>query len=360
MALQETIAASSGNAAFLSAYPLNTAGIANPVDVTAGFTMMFWMNAGSIAATSGGGGTASSMVGVYNGSNQQQGAATTTGMQMGMNQGGTGATAPGTLCCWTWGGANLIVSNGIGLTGTIANNFVVTGSIAPLAGTSFGTLTVTAVTSGTIAVGQGLSGTNVANGTQVVAFGTGTGGTGTYIVSPSQTAASGTVNGRYIAPVNTWVHYAYTCTTSTNGAGVVGPQTHSIYINGILNNALTNSAQANAGVPTMVYLNGYPVVAGSTGAESNTTAIDDVYLFNRTLSAAEIQTIYNSYGMRDGIVNGCVAKYNFNELNAGSTVVNCRDFSGNGNTLNLITAGTGTAPTYIVDYAHEDTRPPQG
>lgn len=350
MALQETIAASAGNAAFLSAYPLSTSGFYNPVDVTAGFTMMFWMNAGSIAATSGGGATASSMVGVYNGGNQAV-PAVSTGMQMGMNQGGTGPTNPGTLCCWTWGGANLIVSNGIGLTGVVANNFVVTGSITG------NVLTVTGVTSGTIAVGRGISGTNVANGTQIVAFGTGAGGTGTYIVSPSQTAASGTVNGRWISPINTWVHFAYTCTTSTNGVGVVGPQTHSVYINGILNNALTNSAQANVGVATMVYLNGYPVVAGTTGSESNTTAVDDVYYFNRTLSAAEVQTIYQTYGQRDGITHGLVARYNFNESNSGASVSSCRDFSGNGNTLNLITVGTGVAPVYIVDYAHQDTRP---
>ena len=66
---------------------------------------------------------------------------------------------------------------------------VFTGSIS---GT---TLTVSAVTSGTIGVGQNLVGANLMSGTMITALGSGTGGTGTYTVSPTQTAASGTVYG---------------------------------------------------------------------------------------------------------------------------------------------------------------------
>jgi hypothetical protein len=65
---------------------------------------------------------------------------------------------------------------------------VVTGSIA---GT---TLTVTAVTSGALVVGQTISGTGIVDNTVVTAFGTGTGGIGTYTVSKSQTAASTTIS----------------------------------------------------------------------------------------------------------------------------------------------------------------------
>lgn len=61
---------------------------------------------------------------------------------------------------------------------------VVTGSIA---GT---TLTVTAVTSGTLFVGQVLAGAGVTANTTITALGTGTGGAGTYTVSINQTAAS--------------------------------------------------------------------------------------------------------------------------------------------------------------------------
>jgi hypothetical protein len=63
---------------------------------------------------------------------------------------------------------------------------VVTGSIA---GT---VLTVTAVSSGTLAVGQTLfdSTGNILPSTSIVSFGTGTGGTGTYNINNSQTVAS--------------------------------------------------------------------------------------------------------------------------------------------------------------------------
>lgn len=71
--------------------------------------------------------------------------------------------------------------------GSTVNGAVVTGSIA---GT---TLTVTAVTSGTLRVGQPISGSGVTAGTRITALGTGTGGTGTYTVNTSQTASSTTV-----------------------------------------------------------------------------------------------------------------------------------------------------------------------
>lgn len=58
---------------------------------------------------------------------------------------------------------------------------------------AFGTLTVTAVGSGALNVGDVLSGTGVTAGTFITALGTGTGGTGTYIVSPTQTASSTTI-----------------------------------------------------------------------------------------------------------------------------------------------------------------------
>lgn len=55
------------------------------------------------------------------------------------------------------------------------------------------TMTVTAVTSGTLRVGELVTGTGITAGTRITAFGTGTGGTGTYTVGLSQTVASGTV-----------------------------------------------------------------------------------------------------------------------------------------------------------------------
>jgi hypothetical protein len=70
-----------------------------------------------------------------------------------------------------------------------ATQAVVTGSISGI------TLTVTAVTSGTLAVGMTLTGTGVTYGTRITALGTGTGGTGTYTVSAFQTVSSITLTG---------------------------------------------------------------------------------------------------------------------------------------------------------------------
>ena len=63
---------------------------------------------------------------------------------------------------------------------------------AAIAGT---TMTVSAVASGTIYLGQTIQGTGITAGTIVSAFGTGSGGTGTYTVSASQTIASETMYG---------------------------------------------------------------------------------------------------------------------------------------------------------------------
>lgn len=54
------------------------------------------------------------------------------------------------------------------------------------------TLTVSAVASGTLKIGQFITGANITAGTRIVDLGTGTGGAGTYIVNISQTAASAT------------------------------------------------------------------------------------------------------------------------------------------------------------------------
>ena len=74
-----------------------------------------------------------------------------------------------------------------GVIGQGASSF--TGSIS---GT---TLTVTAVASGTLQIGQTLSGSGVTASTKITGYGTGGGGTGTYTVDTSQTAASTTITG---------------------------------------------------------------------------------------------------------------------------------------------------------------------
>lgn len=84
-------------------------------------------------------------------------------------------------------GQNLEAGTVLGKRARAHNGAVVTGSIAA------NVLTVTAVSSGTLAIGQYISGSSVTAGSQIIAFGTGTGGTGTYTVSENSTAASTTI-----------------------------------------------------------------------------------------------------------------------------------------------------------------------
>jgi hypothetical protein len=94
---------------------------------------------------------------------------------------GTGSGGVGT---YTVSDSQTVASTVINSTASPA---IVTGAIS---GT---TLTVSAVTSGTLKIGQTIEGTGVTDGTIITAFGTGSGGAGTYTVSASQTVSSTTI-----------------------------------------------------------------------------------------------------------------------------------------------------------------------
>ena len=94
---------------------------------------------------------------------------------------GTGTGGVGT---YTVSNSQTTASTSINTTSAPA---IVTGAIS---GT---TLTVSAVTSGVLQIGQTIEGAGVTNGTIITAFGTGSGGVGTYTVSASQTVSSTTI-----------------------------------------------------------------------------------------------------------------------------------------------------------------------
>ena len=108
----------------------------------------------------------------------------------------TSSTNPGTsLGFGTWtafGAGRVLVGNGVTDTVTAGStiNAVVTGSISTTV------LTVTAVTSGTLAVGSYITGTGIAVGTYIIAFGTGTGGVGTYTLNQSTSVGSILISGQ--------------------------------------------------------------------------------------------------------------------------------------------------------------------
>ena len=109
----------------------------------------------------------------------------------------TGPVVPGTVLSGTGVTAGTTVSSqltgtqgGVGTYAVSASQIVPNGALTG----SYGILTVTAVSNGTLSVGQTLSGTGVTAGTTITGLGTGSGLAGTYYVSPSQTAASGTIS----------------------------------------------------------------------------------------------------------------------------------------------------------------------
>jgi hypothetical protein len=94
---------------------------------------------------------------------------------------GTGTGGIGT---YTVSDSQTVASTQINTTAAPA---IVTGDISTT------TLTVSAVTSGVLQIGQTIEGSGVTDGTIITAFGTGTGGVGTYTVSASQTVSSTTI-----------------------------------------------------------------------------------------------------------------------------------------------------------------------
>jgi len=80
------------------------------------------------------------------------------------------------------------------------------------------TMTVTAVASGTIGLGDEVHGSGVTAGTIVTAFLTGTGGTGTYTVSESQTVASATLTTNVPAVTYDPIAGAFVVISETVGA----------------------------------------------------------------------------------------------------------------------------------------------
>jgi hypothetical protein len=124
-----------------------------------------------------------------------------------------------------------------GGTGTYSVNISQTAVSGALT-VSGGGLTVSAVTSGTLAVGQSLSGTGIVAGTVITGLGTGTGGAGTYAISQPSTASGATVTAS-----------GGTLTVSAVASGALS-----------LNDALSGSS-----VTAGTYISGFLTGTGGTG-----------------------------------------------------------------------------------------------
>ncbi|MGZ8442552.1 MAG: structural cement protein Gp24 [Candidatus Binatia bacterium] len=105
-------------------------------------------------------------------------------LQVGATISGSGVTTGTTITEQLSGTANGVGTYAVSIPQTAASTTVTA---------AHGLMTVTAVGSGALAVGNILSGTGVDAGTVITALGTGTGGTGTYIVSSATVVSSTTV-----------------------------------------------------------------------------------------------------------------------------------------------------------------------
>ena len=192
------------------------------------------------------------------------------------------------------------------------------------------TLTVTAVTSGTIGINQSLFGLGVTNATVITALGTGTGGVGTYTVNQSQTVASGLMNTAAVASVLT-ASMSGTTMTVTASSGTLFPgqtiQGSTVSANTII------TAQGNASVLSQT------IAAGGTGYAVNDTVTVLGGVYGTTPATYTVTTV--ATGVVTGLTLTNAGSYTSQPSNDVST-----SSSGAGTGLKLtLTFGTGSGST---------------
>ena len=223
-------------------------------------------------------------------------------------------------------GLNAYIVDGVSrYTWRISNpsNAIFTGSIS---GT---TLTVTSVSSGTIAANQSLSGFGVTSETVITALGSGTGGVGTYTVNLSQTVASTTLNSSTVGAKFTASITGTTMTVSAvssgtiylgqtvQGTGVTAGTIVSAFVSGTGGTGTyTVSASQTVGSITMYGLN-FSVLPSNDGAFTGANSVDIVdnyFIYNNPGtqqwgSSDLLSTISSStsYAFKDGAPDKLVA-----------------------------------------------------
>jgi hypothetical protein len=201
------------------------------------------------------------------------------------------------------------------------------------------TLTVTAVASGTVTVGQVLSGTGITSGTLITALGTGTGGNGTYTVQTSQTASSTTITasgGSNWLPV---VFYGAASVAVTNAnvtlsaaqyskpiiiiTGTLAANVQVVFPGNVQEWYVVNQTTAGAFTLSVVVSGGMPIAlaAGATQLRGNGTNvnIDALQIAPATASQHAVQ-----FGQVAGVV-GSVRNLKASLLTAGTSLTYTAD-----------------------------------
>lgn len=133
------------------------------------------------------------------------------------------------------------------LTHAVADGWAPTGDTSFTASISGTIMTVSAVSVGSIQIGEVITGDGVTAGTRVTDFGTGTGGAGTYYVSVSQTIASTAITqpGRVLSKAGVFFRIGETATNITCLGGE--------------SNTVTNPAPGTVQIGKIYERSGYPI-----------------------------------------------------------------------------------------------------
>ena len=188
------------------------------------------------------------------------------------------------------------------------------------------TLTVTAISAGTLQPGQYLTGTGITSGTYIVSILTGSGGTGTYLLSQAATISTGGTN-NVTGAMQFYVGSRVLAQNAGTGSGTAAPAIRAYYV--------SSGGTTGTSVPTH-----------TTGSASNGTATLD-YISSRAVY--DITDVFNKVLNADGVGSGLDADL-VRGLSSSST-----DTSGNtvvtrssGNfSANTITATTVTGLTSV-------------
>lgn len=261
------------------------------------------------------------------------------------------------------------VSGIIGSLGSITSGgFYTDSTLAGFTGSISGTvLTVTAVATGTIVVGQTLFGTGITENTVITALGSGSGGVGTYNINTSQTVGSQTINAigvfrdtpltggsgtgataniivyggvvSAVAIVNQGVNYAVgdslsaTIAGITNGIATVGTLVGgSLYTDGTYTDvALTGGAGTGAKATI--------VVASNAVSSVTITSAGQNYVVGNTLScaASAIGNGVNAYTSLAGGSNYANGTYTNVSLTGGTGSGAKATIVVSGNVVNTVT-----------------------
>lgn len=216
-------------------------------------------------------------------------------------------------------------------------------------------LTVGGTVTGTFSVGMKVTGTGVAVGTTIVAFGTGTGGAGTYVVSVSQAVASTTITGTTMNDTFSKIHNDYSDVTHYFRLAYTNVQTATSVGASISGTTLTIDTGDNTGMFAI------GMVITGTGVSANTT----ITAYGSGVGGRGTYTVSVSQTVSATMITGTLARntggsssssISGTTLTVGGTVTG-RFTTGMiltgtgvtaGTTIVSMLAGTGGAGTYVV------------